>query len=258
MIRFTFLYFLSFFLGIGTLRADMGPKPTMKFHIEMSAELSARYVRAYQLQYDNADGMGNADTLHNNMSKGPEGFFCEGPGTCRSLAYGYKPFHRLLFVFDDDTLLSPVFEKQAFNSTYKVAVNTSGIEVKNETPWFVRDVNPYAFIRAFLMTLIIELSALFILLSLFKYAPKRNFLLGVLLANCISHPIFWFGIMGIFNSGMGWFIGEFLVLAFETVFVWLFLKKSIPFGKVLAMVFILNFLSIMAGGAWLFLSLVLS
>jgi hypothetical protein len=249
-----FLTLLVLFFALGA-RADAGPKPHMKFTLVYAGN---QPTAIYQLQYDREDADAPTDTLHDRMKKGPEGFRCTGSDECRSVAYSYRPFHRLLFIFENDTLLSPIFRKTAFRSHYLVTVHNDRIELENKTSWFFREDSPYPFLRAALITFSTELSVLILLLFLFRYPMKKEFLAGALVANVVSLPVFWFGIMGLFNSAGGWLGGEIAVVLFEAFVLWMFIRKSEKFGKILLLSFILNFLSVMAGGAALFISLFLA
>ncbi len=254
--RILFLVVL-FGLNIGSAKADMGPKPEMNFRIEYLGGRLLSPKAVYQLCFTDASAEIPSDTLHENNQRGPEGFRCEGPNECRSLAYSYDPYHRLMFVFENDTLISNVFTKSAFRSRYSVTVYDDRVIVKNQTPWFFREESPFPFIRAALVTLSVELSALLVLLFIFGYPMKKQFMTGVFLANVISLPLFWFGIMGLFNSAGGWIGGELFVVLFEALSLWFFIRKAEKFGKILLLVFFLNFLSVLAGGAVLFLSVII-
>ena len=239
-------------------RADAGPKPHMKFTMVYKGNQLQKPLAIYQLGYDSEDAEVAKDTLHDRMQKGPEGFKCTDPNDCRSTAYSYLPFHRLLFIFENDTLLSPLFQKTAFRSHYLVTVYNDHIELKNQTSWFFREESPYPFLRSALITFTTELSILVMLLFLFRYPMKKEFLVGAIVGNAVSLPVFWFGIMGLFNSAGGWLGGEVTVVLFEALVMWILIRKSEKFGKILLLSFILNFLSVMAGGAALFISLFLA
>lgn len=247
--------FFFFFLTAVTAFADMGPKPTMKFNITYEGNRKAHFVQFFQLQYASATDLVPSDSLHEKTQRGPERATCETPEYCRSLAYSYYDFHKLMFVFDDDTLYSPIFQKAAFNSVYNIRVTDSEVIITNVTPWLFRADNPYAFFRALIITLLIELLALWAVLLIFRYPDKKRFLLVVLVANMISLPIFWFLIMGVINSVVGWVIGEIFVFLFESFFIWYMMKKAGSIGKIMMLVFFLNFLSMMAGGAFHFFNM---
>lgn len=232
--------------------ADMGPKPTMRFILSYEDGLESEFVRLIQLQYNYKGDTIPADSLHEYTRRGPEGLNCLSPTDCRSLSYGYAEFQRLMLILKTDTLYSEVFTQSAFNSVYEVKISKNGLRVSNKTPWFFRDDNPYAYFRSLILTLLIELGALWLVLLLFRYPDKKRFLLAAFIANIVSLFVFWYGIMGLLNSVFGFFIGEVFVVAFETFFLWYFTKKAAPFGKTLLLVFFLNFLSMMAGGAFLF------
>ena len=252
-----FLYVLVLFSALPAL-ADMGPKPAMHFSIRYTGTRADHFVRLIQLEYDSLQSTVPADSLHDATHRGPEGLNCLNAQDCRSMAYGYSPYQRLMFVFTDDTLYSEIFEKQAFHSTYNVTVNDDKIVMENTTPWFLKEVDPYTFFRALLITLLVESLALLLVLSIFKYPHKFKFWVAVFLANLISLPIFWYGIMGLFNSTWGWFLGEAFVVLFESLFVWYFLRKPGPLGRIALLMLFLNFLSVMAGGAALFFTLLFS
>lgn len=252
------LLFLIGMLASLSVWADAGPKPTMRFNITYEGNRSARFVRLVQLEFDAENAAVPKDSLHDATHRGPEGLVCKSPQECRSLAYGYQPYHKLMFVFTDDTLYSPMFDKQAFSSTYDVTVTDTGITVKNTTHWFFREDNPYPFLRALITTLLIELGGLWVVLLLFRYPQKKRFLLVALLANLISLPVFWFGIMGVMNSTAGWWLGELFVIVFETLFIWYFMGKATPLGRMALLALFLNFLSMLASGAALFLMMILS
>lgn len=252
--RIRSLLFVFVFLGLAKYAwADAGPKPSMRFVLHFEEGLQQSFVRLIQLQYNYAGDTLPADSLHDNNNKGPQGLRCASPIDCRSRAYGYTEFHKLMFVFNtNDTIYSEMFVKRAFNSVYEVNVTHGGASVKNITPWFSRDDNPYAFLRSLIFTLFIEILVGSLLLMLFRVLDKRRFLLAILLANMVSLPVFWFGIMPLFNSSLGFFLGEFFVVLYEAWFVWVFTKKNAPFGKILFLIFFLNLLSMMAGGAFVF------
>jgi len=251
------LFLIGMFASLSA-RADAGPKPTMRFNITYEGSRAAGFVKLIQLQFDSATATVPQDSLHDANHRGPEGLRCNSPQECRSLAYGYRPYHKLMFVFADDTLYSPMFDRQAFNSTYDVTVTDAGVTIKNTTPWFFREDSPYAFFRSLTITLVVEIGGLWLVLLLFKYPQKKRFLLVALLANLISLPVFWFGIMGVMNSTAGWWLGELFVLVFETFFIWYFMGRATPLGRMTLLVVFLNFLSMLAGGAALFLMLILS
>lgn len=251
MKKYLLLMLLSVWAVLPTL-ADAGPKPHMCFHIRYEGDRASRFLRLVQLQYKTPKDSVPTDSLHNETHRGPETLTCDSPQECRSGAYGYQPYQRLMFVFTDDTLYSGFFERAAFGSTYEVTVTDTEIRIDDTTPWIARDVEPYSFIRALLVTVSVELLGLLLVLLIFKYPNKGRFLLAVLLANLVSLPIFWFGIMALLNSTAGWFIGELFVLLFESVFVWYFMKKPSSLGRMALLVLFLNFLSMLAGGAALF------
>ena len=218
----------------------------MTFLIEYEGHQKENFLRLIQLQYNTAQDQIPVDTIAT--------IGCDSPEKCLS-SKDYAAFHKLMFIFTDDTLVSPMFGKNAGNSVYNIKVSGSEIAVVDITPWFSRDDNPYAFFRASIITIIIEVLGLFVVLLIFGYPDKIRFLLAVLLANLVSLPVFTFGILGLSNSLTGWLFGMVFVILFESFFVWYFMKKPASIGKMIMLVVFLNFLSMLAGGAFMFFNM---
>lgn len=252
MKRISVILLFLLFLSTVSVMADMGPKPSMYFYLEFEGDAQQQFVQLIQLQYNYATDATPADSLHQKTHKGPQGLAPISLTEWKSVAYGYTQFQKLMVVFKNDTVYSDMFTKEAFNSVYRVKISDTSIQVENRTPWFVRDDNPYAYFRSLFLTLFIELGALWVVLLIFRYPDKKRFMLATLIANLVSLFVFWYGIMGVLNSLLGFFIGEIFVVLFETFFIWYFTRKAASFGKTLLLVVFLNFLSMMAGGAFLF------
>lgn len=245
MKKTTIIFFLAF-LSSFTLLANKASKPSMTFLIEYEGHQKENLLRLIQLQYNTTQDQIPVDTIAT--------IGCDSPQKCLS-SKDYAAFHKLMFVFTDDTLFSPMFGKNAANSVYTVKVTGSEISVVDVTPWFSRDDNPYAFFRIAITTIIIELLGPFVVLLIFGYPDKIRFLLAVLLANLVSLPVFTFGILGLFDSLIGWLFGMVFVIVFESFFVWYFMKKPASIGKMILLVVFLNFLSMLAGGAFMFFNM---
>jgi hypothetical protein len=239
------IFFLTF-LSSFPLLANKASKPSMTFLVEYEGSRKENFLQLIQLQYNTAQDLIPADTITT--------IGCDSPEKCLS-SKDYAAFHKLMFVFPDDTLFSPMFGKNATNSIYKIKVSDSGISVVDKTPWFSRDDNPYAFYRVSIITIIIEVLGLFVVLLIFGYPDKMRFMLAVFLANLVSLPVFTFGILGLSNSLLGWLFGMVFVILFESFFVWFFMKKPASIGKMIMLVVFLNFLSMLAGGAFMFFNM---
>jgi|GEM_PF-5929923 len=245
MKKTTIIFFLAF-LSSFTVWANKSIKPSMTFLIEYDGNRKENFLQLIQLQYNTAQDAIPADTIAT--------IGCDFAEKCLS-SKNYAAFHKLMFVFADDTLFSPMFGKNAAHSVYKIKVSDSDISVVDQTPWFSRDDNPYAFFRTSIITMVSELLGLFVVLLIFGYPNKLRFLLAVLLANIVSLPVFTFGVMGLSNSLLGWLFGMVFVIFYESYFVWHFMKKPASFGKIAMLVVFLNFLSMLAGGAFLFFNM---
>ena len=241
----TIIFFLAFLSSLSVL-GNKGTKPSMTFQIEYEGNRKENFLRLIQLQYNTSQDLIPADTI--------AVIGCDSPEKCLS-SKDYAAFHKLMFVFTDDTLFSPMFGKNAANSVYKIKVSGSDISVVDKTPWFSRDDNPFAFFRVSIVTIITEVLGLFIVLLIFGYPDKIRFMLAILLANLISLPIFTFGILGLSNTLAGWLFGMVFVILFESFFVWYFMKKPASIGKMILLVVFLNFLSMLAGGAFMFFNM---
>ena len=119
---------LSFFQPAA---ADTGPKPSMDFVFIQAFSGPQLTIRAgTQFECDQAD-CSDAQAF---KKLGPQHFGCK-IDTCRSIGYGYKPYHRLEIIFSDGkTRQSNVFETAGFNSEYKVTIRPDDLLVETEKP----------------------------------------------------------------------------------------------------------------------------
>lgn len=111
-----------------TVRADMAPKPTMKFSFQYQITPAASIVSGILEECYQAD----CSDAHPLMQAGPQHFSCHVAG-CDSLAYSYSKYHRLRIEFSDGkTRQSNVFGKNYFYASYSVAVREDDLLVNEQ------------------------------------------------------------------------------------------------------------------------------
>lgn len=118
------LLFLA--LPLSSVRADVGPKPSMDFTFEYEDMEPLAILGGALIECE--DSACSTGTPLEQL--GPQHFSCEQT-TCSSLAYGYAPYHKLMIDFSDgETRQSNVFEKRAYNANYTVIVRPEGMQVR--------------------------------------------------------------------------------------------------------------------------------
>jgi hypothetical protein len=250
MKKFTKIFVLAivistiFSLFIQNVSADIGRKPSMVFNLVYETIQPVYIVSGQQIECDNKDCVGERP-LEN---LGPQRFSCQ-QDSCKSMAYGYGPYHKLVIVFSDKNRESNIFKANSFNAIFDVRVTDSGLIVKETTPFFLKENIPY-FLFALIITLIIELIVALIFLSFTKISKKL--LLYIVIANLISLPIVWF-IFPLFNLNL--LLSEIFAIVFEACFIYLFNKHIISFKKILILSILINIASFMVGQSISFMGL---
>ena len=118
---------MQFLLPAQLVLADTGPKPTMEFAFQQ--ELTGDLVTiASGLLYEcDQPDCSDASPLE---ELGPQRFYCELE-SCRALAYGFAPYHRLEIEFSDGvTRESNIFETAGFDSKYTVTIQPDDLLVE--------------------------------------------------------------------------------------------------------------------------------
>ena len=158
--------------------ADMGPKPEMRFYFVFEEENPPAIVDGQLIECSDST-CSDGKPLE---QVGPQSFSCDQEG-CRSLAYGYAPYHRLVVTFSDDSQRrSNVFDKKAFSADYKVVVREMDLQVDELS------LNRTFACPAFI-TLVVEFFVALVFLSINRL-PKR-WLLWVLVGNIVTLPAVW-------------------------------------------------------------------
>lgn len=240
MNRIVLVIFLILATGL-QLIADAGPKPSMKFRIIYQASGPLKVVDGWQLQ-SNSASFTPYDTIER---RGPAGFHAEQE-SAGSVSYGYKTYHKIIIQFEDRKLESNVFENESFNSQYELAVYDDHLEVKDVTP-FMKDSTTWpAFLKALMLTLLLELLVAFVYVKLSKKPLK--ILLFVIAGNLITLPTLWFLLPLFLNVGASIFLGEIFAFAFEAMFLLWTCKTWFKPGGAFLLSFMMNIMSLLVGG----------
>lgn len=114
-------------LSVSAVLADTGPKPTMDFQFTHALEGASPTILSGTLYECDQSDCQDAKPLQEG---GPQGFRCE-PNSCRALAYGFAPYHRIEIEFSDgETRTSNVFATAGFDSRYTVTVRPDDLLVE--------------------------------------------------------------------------------------------------------------------------------
>lgn len=224
----------------GLARADIGPKPSMSF----------KFVSDKTFSIDSGEQIECRDSSCKDgkplKQQGPQHFSCTKE-SCSSLAYGYAPYHKLTLDIDGKKMESNVFATKDSGSTYTVYLSGDKLSVdatpENKTLLFKNLLSETAVALA--VTLTIELILLLLAVAIFKLPWK--ILAPFLIANITSVPVLWF-LAGWFNLTSLPFVivGEIIIVFYEALIYWLFLKDKYSYGKMLALSFALNLFSFIA------------
>jgi hypothetical protein len=124
---FLLLLSLQILLPAYVVLADTGPKPTMEF--EFQQELTGEQITItsgtlYECEQSDCSDASPLEEL------GPQRFNCEAD-SCRALAYGFAPYHKIEIEFSDGkTRQSNIFETAGFDSRYTVTVRPDDLLVE--------------------------------------------------------------------------------------------------------------------------------
>jgi len=117
---------LALGLPLSHARADVGPKPTVKFTFKQESGSPVTITSGTLLQCDLSD-CSDAHPLPGDM--GPQYFSCEAL-TCSGLAYGFTNYGKLEITFSDGkTRQSNIFPIKSFNSFYDVTIQENDLVV---------------------------------------------------------------------------------------------------------------------------------
>jgi len=252
--RTNILFFsIIFFLSIGfffnnKLKADAGPKPSMKFKLIYEFPRSIKLIDGYQLECDDAD----CTILDTLKSMGPQGFICF-QDICFSNSYGYKDYHKIILIFDDTVRTSNIFKSKSYRATFDIIVKDKKLEVI-ETTSFITSSAPFpVFIKAFVIIIILELIIGFFFLLIAK--KPFDILTFITFGNIISVPLLWYLFPMFFNYIYIAF-GGIIVFVFESYFIYFFCKDHISIRLSFLLSFTINFASLTIGTLLLWLTFI--
>ena len=213
--------------------ADAGPKPRMDFTFEFEGEPIA-IVEAQLIQCDEPTCAGGVALEH----LGPQGIRCEGT-VCKSIAYTYSDYHRLVVEFEDRTRESQVFTKSYFASRYRVTVSEDALLVE-ETG------GTNAFCSMFAVTLLLELAVAALYLK--GFGLPNSLLAWVPLASILTLPMVWFVFPLLpVTAGVSLGLSEMYAVGFELGLLWLVGRWWVPFRHVAGLTLAMNAASMVAG-----------
>jgi hypothetical protein len=121
-----FLFLLSqMLIPTHTALADTGPKPSMEFMFTGEPVTIVSGI-LYECQQADCSDAAPIEEL------GPQGFYCEAE-SCRAIAYGFAPYHRIEIEFSDgQTRQSNIFETVGFDSKYTVTIRPDNLLVESQ------------------------------------------------------------------------------------------------------------------------------
>jgi hypothetical protein len=238
------LTLFSLLFPLIVVKADIGPKPTMTFNFKFQGDPIA-IEGGQQLQCSDATCADGTPLTEG----GPQRFHCDAR-SCGSLAYAYKPYHKLIIQFADRTRESNVFQKRAFSATYTVTVTENWLQVE-ETPSGLEALaggpyQGYDFPVALLATIIIETSVVLMWVA-GMHLPISVLLLAPL-ASLISLPVVWYVFPRLLlPSTLTILLSEIFAVVFEAGFLYFLSRKAMTFRHALVMSAVMNAFSFVAG-----------
>jgi hypothetical protein len=213
----------------------------MKFAFTYTIRHPVKVIEGWQLE-SQMESFNVYDTLKRN---GPQEFVVSG-NQASSVSYGYLDFHKLVIRFDDRIRSSNVFRNESFNSQYEVLVHEDQLEVKDVTP-FMKDSSVLsAFLKALLLTLILEMMVAFVYLKLAK--KKLRVLFIVIIGNLVTLPVVWFLLPLFLNVGASIIAGELFAFVTEAMILLLVFPQWFRPSGALLLSFMMNIMSLLVGG----------
>ena len=161
------LILLQVVFSASIVLADTGPKPSMEFIFKQNLPEGEKHTIVSGILYEcDQSDCSDAAPL---KEIGPQGFYCDAQ-SCRAIAYGFAPYHRIEIEFSDEiTRQSNLFETAGFDSRYTVTVQPDDLLVEAQ---FSLGVLPLIAIIA--VTCVCILAALALIAGLIFFIRKRN------------------------------------------------------------------------------------
>jgi hypothetical protein len=146
----------------------------------------------------------------------------------------------------DKVFITNEISRTTSDSNYEVALNFDGsAKISETTPLFRKD-NVSSFIKALIITLIIELLVALIYLSITKLSKK--ILISVIVGSLITLPIVWFIFPLIKIIPLVILLSEIFAIVFEAYFIYHLNKQAITLKKSFVLSIIMNLASLIIGG----------
>jgi hypothetical protein len=237
-----FVAVILLLLSANTASADIGPKPMMKFkfvyEISPVSILDGQQIECEDFACKNA---------HPLAVLGPQRFWCEA-NECASMAYDYRPYHKLVLQFNDRERESNIFAQNGFNGEYVVTVREQSLSIQqNFDP--IGSMNPvqlFAFFPALILTLVIELMVATIYLTVRKI-PKR-IIIWVFVANMVSLPFVWFLFPLLQLDALATILlAEIFAVVFEAIWLSVTNRSILSFRQAAVLSILMNAASVVIG-----------
>lgn len=224
--------------------ADVGPKPSMVFRFTYEIPQVAITV-AQQIECKEPTCSDGAPL----EEIGPQRFWCED-SECRSTAYGYAYYHRLVITFADGvTRESTVFATQGRGGNFVVTVTRDALLVQTEEPlaWLFQSLrNAVGCLPGWSLTLVIETLIAGMLAT--ALGMPRALVAVVPVASLVTLPVVWF----VFPQlALPWVaivgLSELFAVVFEGGIIYAFTHWTLPLRQVALLSLLMNGASFAVG-----------
>ena len=258
---FIILLLIAFVL-LPLVSADLGPKPTVDIDVTyIGNKVSDNSFNAKMLGCNQDERLNPERDLipQLNISEYDSSKSCYWKpaylawgGDCKDSKchFGYFPpqeFKLAVYVPSlNKVFISNEVSRTNFNSNYKLELNSDGSANIYETTPLLKKDKISSFIKALIITLILELIVALIFLSIAKI--RKKLLISVLIANIISLPLVWFIFPLIGNIILVILLAEIFAFVFEAYFIYSLNKKDITLKKSFILSLLMNLASLIIGG----------
>lgn len=246
MVLFLLLLLVAIFTPVSSVKADAGPKSSMKFNFQFPDD-KISITKGELLICPDKDCAkfesyeGYFGCTSNSCLAYPQG------GTPRKYDYSY---YKMIITFTDGVRDSNVFQQQGFSAQYEVTFQQSHLIVKEDIT-LGSMINPFYvifFVASVILTIPVE--TIIALIYFWITKVKKSFLLMVVFANVLSLSIIWF-IFPMFFKGDFWVfmvIAETFVVAFEAIFLFITGRNfRFPIIHAISLSLVMNLASFLLG-----------
>ncbi|HEY9078316.1 MAG TPA: hypothetical protein VIO61_17400 [Anaerolineaceae bacterium] len=231
------LLLVIFILPVSRVSADIGPKPGFTMKIVYNIKPEPTLKSAELLLCEDA-----ACKIAKPLEKlGPQNFTCTQT-ECKSIAYGYREYMKVVIAFSDKTRESNVFKEGSGRSTtYKLTVEADSLKVEQTGGGL-----PVCNSAGWLATLVVETMLAALYLGLFHL--PRSLVGWVPLASLLTLPFVWFvfpvlNLPGYASTGLS----EGFAFAVEAGFLWLVGRGTLPVRHAILLSGVVNLVSFLIG-----------